>query len=57
VRGAHGVLLTLAFDSTAAGFLVHHLAGAGGEAATVYRMNFWDVDAVTPASRSLLPTK
>jgi hypothetical protein len=57
VRGAHGVLLTLAFDSTAAGFLVHHLAGAAGEGATVYRMNFWDVDAVTPASRSLLPTK
>ena len=53
MRGAHGVLLTLAFDSTASGFLVHHLAGAGGEGATVYRMNFWDVDGVTPASRSL----
>jgi hypothetical protein len=53
VRGAHGVLLTLAFDSTASGFLVHHLAGTGGEGATVYRMNFWDVDGVTPASRSL----
>jgi len=53
VRGAHGVLLTLAFDSTASSFLVHHLAGAGGEGATVYRMNFWDVDGVTPASRSL----
>jgi hypothetical protein len=53
VRGAHGVVLTLAFDSTAAGFLVHHLAGAGGEGGTLYRMNFWDVDGVTPASRSL----
>ena len=27
------------------------------EAATVYRMNAWDVDGLTPASRSLLPTK
>ena len=53
VRGAHGVVLTLAFDSTPSGFLVHHVAGAGGEGATVYRMNFWDVDGVTPASRSL----
>jgi len=53
VRGAHGVVLTLAFDSTASGFLVHHVAGAGGEGATVYRMNVWDVDGVTPASRSL----
>jgi len=53
VRGAHGVLLTLAFDSTASSFLVHHVAGTGGEGATVYRMNFWDVDGVTPARRSL----
>ncbi len=53
VRGAHGVVLTLAFDSTPSSFLVHHVAGAGGEGATVYRMNFWDVDGVTPASRSL----
>jgi len=53
VRGTHGVVLTLAFDSTASGFLVHHVAGAGGEGATVYRMNVWDVDGVTPASRSL----
>src|SRR5207249_7678753 len=29
VRGAHSVLLTLAFDSLSSGFLVHHLAGAG----------------------------
>src|SRR5207253_869714 len=53
VRGAHGVLLTLAFDSTGSGFLVHHVAGAGGEGATMYLMTFWDVDGLTPASRSL----
>ena len=57
VRGTHAVLLTLAFDSTTPGFLVHHLAGVGGEGATLYRMNFWDVDGLTPASRSLLPPK
>ncbi len=55
VRSARGILLSLAFDSTAGGFLVRHEAGAGGEGATVYRMNVWDVDGVTPASRSLLP--
>lgn len=55
VRGrGDGVLLTLAFDSTPSGFVVRHLAGVGGEGATVYRMNLWDVDGVTPASRSLL---
>ena len=53
VRGAHSVLLTLAFDSLSSGFLVHHLAGAGGEGATMYLMTFWDVDGLTPASRSL----
>lgn len=54
VRGPGGVvLLALAFDSTAGGVLVRHLAGVGGEGATVYRMNPWDVDGVTPASRSL----
>jgi len=57
VRGGREVLLTLAFDSTTSGFLVHHLAGVGGEGATLYRMNFWDVDGLTPASRSLLPAK
>ena len=57
VRGSRDVLLTLAFDSTTSAFLVHHLAGVGGEGATVYRMNFWDVDGLTPASRSLLPAK
>ena len=57
VRGPRGsVLLSLAFDTTATGFLVRHLAGRGGEAATVYRMNAWDVDGLTPASRSLLRT-
>ena len=57
VRGVHGVLLTLAFDSTSSGFLVHHVAGAGGEGATMYLMTFWDVDGLTPASRSLLHAK
>ncbi len=57
VRGPRGsVLLSLAFDTTATGFLVRHLAGSGGEAATVYRMNAWDVDGLTPASRALLRT-
>jgi hypothetical protein len=52
-RAATGrVLLALAFDSTATGFLVRPLAGG----AAVYRMNFWDVDGVTPASRSLAAT-
>jgi Domain of unknown function (DUF4340) len=57
VRGGRAELLSLGFDSTATWFLVHHLAGVGGEGATVYRMNSWDVDALTPVSRSLLPSK
>src|SRR5437899_1649716 len=57
VRGRRGVLLSLAFDSAATAFLVRHIGDPGGEAATVYRMNTWDVDGVTPASRSLEPTK
>jgi len=57
VRGGRDVLLTLAFDSTTSVFLVHRLAGVGGEGATLYRMNFWDVDGLTPASRSLLRAK
>jgi hypothetical protein len=58
VRGTRGsVVLTLAFDSTATGFVVRHLAGLGGEGATVYRMNQWDVDGLTPASRSLARPK
>ena len=35
VRGRGAVLLTLVLDSTATGFLVHHVAGVGGEGATV----------------------
>ena len=59
VRGARGgsALLSLAFDSTAGAFVVRRVAGTGGEDATVYRMNTWDVDGLTPASRSLLPAK
>ncbi len=57
VRRGRDVLLTPAFDSTTSVFLVHHLAGVGGEGATLYRMNFWDVDGLTPASRSLLRAK
>ncbi len=57
VRGTHGIMLSLSFDSTATGFVVRRLAGTAAEAATVYRMNAWDVDGVTPASRSLLPPK
>lgn len=58
VRGGRGVVLvSLAFDSSATGFVVRHVAGAGGEGATVYRMSFWEVDGVTPASRSLVPAK
>ena len=53
VRGRQGVLVTLAFDSTPGGFVVRHLAGVGGEGATVYRMNLWDVDGLTPARRAL----
>ena len=57
VLGRGGVLLSLAFDSTATAFVVRHLGGLGGEGSTVYRMNTWDVDGVTPASRSLEPAK
>jgi hypothetical protein len=57
VRGAHGMLLSLVFDSIPSAFLVHHLAGTGGEGTTVYRMNSWDLDGLTPTSRSLLPPK
>ena len=57
VRGSGGLLLSLTFDSTATGFVVRHLGGVGGEGTTVYRMNTWDVDGVTPASRSLEPAK
>jgi len=55
VRSSRGLLLSLAFDSIPAAFVVRHLGGVGGEGATVYRMNTWDVDAVTPTSQSLEP--
>jgi hypothetical protein len=57
VRGARSALLSLTFDSTASGFLVRRPAASGSAGVTQYRMNAWDVDGVTPASRSLLPTK
>jgi Domain of unknown function (DUF4340) len=62
VRSRRHVLLSLAFDSIAGGFVVRHQAGTaggggGGPDATVYRMNAWDVDGVTPTSASLLPPK
>jgi uncharacterized protein DUF4340 len=57
VHGARRLLLSLAFDSAATGFVVRHLAGVGGDGSTVYRMNLWDVDGITPASRSLVPPK
>jgi hypothetical protein len=55
VRRSDGLLLSLTFDSTATGFVVRHLGGVGGEGTTVYRMNTWDVDGITPASQSLKP--
>jgi Domain of unknown function (DUF4340) len=57
VHAGGRLLLALAFDSTAGGFLVRHVAGVGGEAATVYRMTVWDVDGLTPTSRSLAHQK
>ncbi len=57
VRSARNALLSLAFDSTAGAFVVRQVTGTRGEGATVYRMNTWDVDGLTPASRSLLPPK
>ncbi|HEX2647297.1 MAG TPA: DUF4340 domain-containing protein [Candidatus Dormibacteraeota bacterium] len=55
--GGRGVLLSLAFDSTASSWIVRHVAGVGGEGATVYRMNVWDVDGLTPTSQSIKPAK
>ncbi|HEV2749222.1 MAG TPA: DUF4340 domain-containing protein [Gemmatimonadales bacterium] len=55
VRSPRHALVSLTFDSIAGGFIVHRPAGASGEDATVYRMNVWDVDAVTPTRASLLP--
>ncbi len=56
VRGGRGVLVALAFDSTPSGYFVRRLSGSGRAAeATVYRMNNWDVDGLTPTSQSLKP--
>ena len=57
VRTPRHALVSLAFDSIAGGFVVRRLAGGGGEDVTVYRMNVWDVDGVTPTSASLLPPR
>lgn len=58
LRSAHGgTLLALVFDSIPGGFWARRTGGtaAGGDPGTVYRMNSWDVDGLTPASRALLP--
>ena len=57
VRGARGTLVALVFDSIPGAFWVRRTAGtaAGGESGVLYRMNAWDVDGLTPASRSLEP--
>lgn len=57
VRSPRHALVSLAFDSIAGGFVVRRLAGGGGGDVTVYRMNVWDVDGVTPTRASLLPPK
>ena len=57
VRSPRRVLLSLTFDSIAGGFVVRRPAGARGEDSTVFRMNAWDVDGVTPTRASLLPPK
>ena len=59
LRDARGVLLVaLVFDSTASGFWVRGTGGAAaGEAGTVYRMNAWDVDGLTPTRGALVPNK
>lgn len=57
LRGGRGTTLaSLAFDSLPGGFLVRRTGGAapGGEPGTAYRMNSWDVDGLTPESRSLI---
>jgi len=58
VRSARGMSVTLVFDSIPGAFWVRRTGGAapGGETGVVYRMNAWDVDGLTPASRSLKPT-
>lgn len=58
LRSARGTLVALVFDSIPGAFWVRRTGGVapGGEPGGVYRMNAWDVDGLTPASRSLLPT-
>src|SRR5439155_1120759 len=55
---ARGMSVALVFDSIPGAFWVRRTGGAapGGETGVVYRMNAWDVDGLTPASRSLKPT-
>src|SRR2546426_582755 len=50
-------LVALVFDSIPGAFWIRRTRGgaAGGDAGTLYRMNAWDVDGLTPASRSLAP--
>lgn len=59
LRGARGTtLLSLAFDSIPGAFWVRRTGGTAGagEPGTLYRMNSWDADGLTPASHSLKPT-
>jgi hypothetical protein len=53
VRGAGGrELLTLAFDSTGGGYWARHPSGG-----PAYRLDFWQVDQLTPTEGSLEATK
>jgi len=55
LRGSSGrLLLALAFDSTAGGTWVYR---ADGPAGTVYRIEPWTVDQLTPARQTLAPKK
>ena len=51
VRGAGDrPLLALTFDSTASGYWVRKAEGG-----TVYRLDFWQADQLTPAENALKP--
>ncbi|HET9275337.1 MAG TPA: hypothetical protein VFN96_04640, partial [Gemmatimonadales bacterium] len=50
IRADGSPLLKLAFDSTATGFWVR-----GGEDSTVYRMDTWSADRLTPSDSTLKP--
>ena len=55
LRGPGGrLLLALAFDSTAAGIWVYRADGPTG---TVYRIEPWSADQLTPAGQTLAPKK